>query len=550
MRFVFNLILLVCLAVGSARADDPPEPEIWFNGLNSTDFPALWSDTAPWQTASARVGVVVLVHWWVRRPENRATLIQIIEYAKRHHLKIDLDAEAVAKFETESCGGGEGYTYPGEIAEAIQILSGLGVKLDWVDMDEPLWFGSYSTDPVDCHVPIPELIRRTAMVMQSVTSVYPNVRILEIEPVPAVTSVPTWKADETAFHVGLQKALGIPITAMQLDVQWQDAAWRGAVTAMHDYIRVNNMGFGIFYNGSDQATTDADWIGSAINNIETVEGTMHLRPGIVEFTTWNPHPAYNLPETSGNAQTWLINRYVRPLSAIDAAFMGHGAQGVLSTASGKPIAGATVNGYLPGVDFGQAMPVIPVTGVVPSNAVHGLIGVRINLECGGCSGLNNVVLGDLTYQETSGGSASMSYSSPRPATPTVMNGATFAAIAIGGANVTEILATPNHGVLLNSDFFPVTPGASYVFNVPASTIGGAGWFGNIILIWFDANNNEIFRVTVVPPPGRSLKATATTDEKGHFRLEGLPRSVDGPAPVTIEFDGGGIYRSSVWTPFH
>src|SRR5215831_14169534 len=135
----FGLWLLFAL---SALAASPnlSLPEIWFNGLGSADMPALWDDNASWQQASARVNVIVLVHWWMRRPENQALLAQIVAYAKRHHMKIALDTEPVAKYQSQTCGGGEGYTYPGEIAQAVQILAGMGVRLDWVDMDEPMWF--------------------------------------------------------------------------------------------------------------------------------------------------------------------------------------------------------------------------------------------------------------------------------------------------------------------------------------------------------------------------------------------------------------------------
>jgi hypothetical protein len=550
MRWLLTPILAFSLVIGDAAAAPLPEPEIWFNGDGSAaDYTQMWTDTAPWTQAASKVKVVQLVDWWVRNPANYPVLVQIIGYAKRHHMEIALDTEPVAKFPTESCGVGEGYSYQGDVARAVKILSDLGVRLDWVDMDEPVWFGSYSTDPQKCHVSITEMIRRTALIMHEVTAVYPNVKIMEIEPIPGLMQTSaTWRADETAFHIGLARELGIPVRTMLVDVQWSDPAWRQTMLDLHHYLRESNLGFGIIYNGSDQSLTDADWINSAVGNIETIEGGMNLVPEQVVFTTWNPHPANNMPETSPTTQTWLINRYVRPRSSLQVQFVGSGAHGKLTTLDGKPIANATVQGFKPGVDFSKPLPAAVVTGAVPPTAVSALIGVRINTECGNCDGLNDLLLGSLQYQESLGGSARMSYSFP--ATPRTINGAIIGGEVVGGTTVARIIADSGRTLVINSNVFPVTANSRYQFTMPAATIGGRGWFGVIILIWIDKNGNGT-RMNFTPPAGKALTSSAVTNPDGTFNLPKIPRNADSTVPVSVEFDGGnGNFRSTVWTPVH
>jgi hypothetical protein len=546
MYWLLAPFLAMSLLIAMPTAAQIPTPETWFNPHGPGDFLNMWTKDAPWRESAKKTNVLVLVHWWVANDATEAQLIQIRDFAREHHMQIDLSTEAVAKLPNPTCGNEEGYTFPGENGAAARILLRLGFKVDWVDMDGPINSGSYDTGPQSCQLSIPDLISRVVMTLQDVLALYPDAKIMDVEPIPALTQVPTWRRDVNTFHQGLAQQLGVPVLAMQTDVTWQNPAWQEAMLDLHTYLHEQNQKLSVIYDGSALAQSDADWINSAISNFESVEGELHIIPDEVLFTTWNPNPADNMPETSPTALTWLINRYPRPLSELQVQFVGQGVQGKLTTANGKPIANATINGFKPGVDFSQPLPVQVVQGVVPATAVSAIIGVRVNTECG-CNGLNDVLFGAITYQETKGGSSQMAFTFPT--TPETINGAILGGEIVGGTRVNRIIAFPGQSLILNSNVFTVTPNARYQFATPAATIGGAGWFGNIDLIWLDSNNLEVNRTVVTPVPGKALISTTVTAADGTFALPHMPRSVDGPNPVTVEFDGGGgAYRSTVWTP--
>src|SRR5665213_3568684 len=319
MRWLLAPFLALLLFNTPANAQSVPEPDIWFNPHSPVDILNMWTDDAPWQTAASKVKVLVLVDWWIRQVATTAQVTQIVQFAARHHMKLDLDVEPVATFPTDNCGYGEGYATQGQVASAVQILASVGARLDWIAMDEPVYFGSYATDPSKCQLPITEVVRRTALIMTEALAVYPHVRIMEIEPL-GIAETPTWRADETAFHIGMSQQLGTAVQIMQADVQWNSTGWQQQILDWHSYLRERNLGFGLIFNGSDQAASDADWINTAVNNIEVVEGQLHVIPDEVLFTTWNAYPRYNMPETSPTALTWLINRYVRPRSELQEQF--------------------------------------------------------------------------------------------------------------------------------------------------------------------------------------------------------------------------------------
>jgi hypothetical protein len=404
--------------------------------------------------------------------------------------------------------------------------------VDWVDMDGPMNSGSYDTGPQSCQLSIADLIPRVVSTLQDVFAIYPNAKLMQVEPLPGLQQRPNWRQDVQTFHIGLAKQLGVRVAAMQTDVNWLDPSWPGAMADLRSFLHERNQ-------------NDAQAVSSTVANFEAVEGQFNIIPDQAAIASWVTYPVNAMPETSPTTMTWLVNRYTLPRSMLQVQFVGRGAHGKLTTTSGKPIANATVKGYMPGVDFSQPLPLTVSRGTVPSNATQALIIMRINAECG-CNGLNHILFGTLAYQETTGGTRSMNFSWPtnfQRYGGTIVDGQN-----VGGSIVSEVYAPPGQGFTPNSNAFSVTANAQYNFTVPAATVGGLGWFGYAGIVWVDANGGEIARTTVTPPPGKALVSTGVTQADGTFVLSKLPRSVDGPKPVTVEFDGGGTYRTTVWTP--
>jgi len=315
---------------------------------------------------------------------------------------------------------------------------------------------------------------------------------------------------------------------------------------MQQFAHQRNIRFGIISDGSGFAHGDAEWVELGVQYLEYLEGTLGIIPDFIMYTTWLQYPRYNMPETSPTAQTWGINRYFRERTQLQAQFVGAGAKGKLTTAHGKPIAGATVNGYVPGVDLSKPLPAIVVQGVVPANARFGLLGIRLNAECG-CSGVNDVLVGTLQYRETQGGSLSQDYLYTTHYGKTG-TGVIYDGEWVGGTQVTRLITNATQPFYTNSLWFPVTPGAQYTFTIPASTIGGRGWYGNVFLLWADSAMSPFRRDITIPKAGRWVKSTTTTAADGTFQLPKLPRVGPGSAPVSIEFAGDDTYRASGWSP--
>jgi hypothetical protein len=545
MRWILAPLLALFWQAGTGASVRASEPEIWFNPFARADWLNLWTDDAPWQLAASRVNVIAIANWWLTVGTDDQ-ILAVFDFARRHHIKIEMETSIIADDRTLSCGHTEGYSNPSDIAAQVAVLARLNLQIDIITMDEPLWDGHYDTNPTGCQYSVSDLVDRIVTNYNIIIAQSPAAQLAEIEPIPGVTNFADWRQTLGTFQTLLQQQTGGHIRYLQLDVGWDNPSWMQPMKDMQSFAHQRNLGFGFYMYGGGFDRSDTQWINDAVKHMESAEGVLGIIPDQAIFASWSPFPANDMPETSPTTLTWLINRYFRERTVMSAQFVGQGAQGRLTTEQGKPIANATINGYVPGVDFSRPLPTTIIQDVVPSQAAFGLIGYRLNVECN-CMGLNDVLVGVLNYQETQGGSNSFSFTFPF--TPQTYAGVIVDAEWVGGIQVNRVIAMPNQAFAPNSAFFPVTPGAQFTFTVRASTIGGEGWFGHAMVLWFDKSMNGIVSTdAVIPDPGRRLMSTTTTAADGSFALPKLPRVGPGSTPVTVEFPGDDTYRAVTWRP--
>jgi hypothetical protein len=336
---------------------------------------------------------------------------------------------------------------------------------------------------------------------------------------------------------------------MFLDVTWDNPAWIQPLSDLRLYTRQRNMRLGWYFNAATYITGDANWLNNAARNIEYVEGTLHVVPDIGIIDSWAVYPAHNLPETWPVGLTSLINHYFRERTALAVQFVGRGARGKLTTTQGKPMANVTVNGYVPGVDFTQPLPTTVFQDVVPPNATLAVIGYRLNAECN-CHGSNDVLVGQLHYQETSGGSTDYRFLFPDVDQTFSIppNTAFLTNERVAGVRVNRVIVKPTQSFLPNSSWIPVTPGAHFTYTVPAASMGTGPWHGFVFLNFFDSNYGYVSGMKVVPDGGRVLVSSTATAADGSFALGKLPRVGPGSARVSVEFGGDETHRPVAWSP--
>lgn len=475
---------------------------------------ALFAPGALWPKALAATRVFILEPSFIAVASD-AELRRIGDFLTAHHVGIDIDIQSVAK--VEGCGGIEGYAWPPEIRVVAERLHRLGIPVGYIHLDGPLWFGHYDQEPLACRVPVDALVARVAQNVREFLRYYPDVTIVDVEGIPGLTAQPGWRGAYRRFRAGLHAAIGRPLSGLQLDVNWNDPGWRAAMRAVAAFTRQLGMQLGVIYNGSGADQSGAQWMADAERHVIEVEGELGIIPDQAVFASWNPYPTHALPETAPDAHTHLIDFYIRPRTRITATRTGAVVTGRLTTAAGRPLPGAVIVAALSGVDRAGPLPVRVVAGVVPARARAAIIGIRLNRECN-CDGPNDVLFGDIGYQETAGGTAAQTVPFPALATRYARSWPDVTVTSVGGRPAARARVAADRSFLYNSPVFSVTPGARYRFSVPMASVNGSGTYGEVTIIWLAADGAGFARTNVVDPHDEHVVGATTTGPAGAFRL--------------------------------
>jgi hypothetical protein len=513
---VSTLMVLSCGPVTQAQEiwlgpNQPPSP----SDPRPVDWGQLFERDAPWTNAAANTRVFILEPTFIRNASD-AVLSKVAADLLRRHIGIDVDIQSIAKIDDRHCGGIEGYAYPPEIRVTAEKLKRLNIPVAYIHIDEPIWFGSYSHDSRSCHLSILNLVERVAENITEFLKIYPDVSIVQVEPIPGLTSHQDWEADVTLFKHSLEATLGKAPTTLQLDINWNDPAWPEALRHVRAFTLATQLKLGLIYNGTGMDYSDTDWIANAVQNFDRVEDDLLIIPDQAIFASWDPFPTHLLPESDPLAQTYLIDRYLLPRTRIIVSQNAKGLYGRLLDGEGKGISGAQIEANWQGVDPSRPLPLRTVRGTVPFAARAAIIGIRLNVECN-CVGPNDVMFGDILYHETQKGSASRSVSLVSKFLNTRAQDSLVRVAAFGKQAVAEIITRPDQNFLFNFERFAVTPGAEFLVTVPVGTRGGDGMFGNVTIIWLDENSDK----------GHGIGRTFVTDREDYYILESLVTGRDG-----------------------
>jgi hypothetical protein len=288
---------------------------------SADDFIELFQPNAPWQKAASQVTVFKLYSSYLGHAPQ-AEINVIVADLNRRHIPIALETGVInVNFNPRPACGGlglvEGYGTVAEAKAISQKVKTAGGIIQYIAMDEPLWYGHYyKAQPgkqPGCQTPLPELINLIAPTLQAYQDEFPNISLGEIEPT-GIASQPNWRADITAWATLFRTRLGRPLAFMHLDIpidRPQDIA--AAVDFFHFMETLKQEkdleAVGIIYNGGPKDQTDQAWVASARSHIQLFEDQNHLRPDQAIIQSWSANPTHAMPDSSPDTLTGLVNYY-------------------------------------------------------------------------------------------------------------------------------------------------------------------------------------------------------------------------------------------------
>ncbi len=512
--------------------------EVWFGPRGpdvhpggASDWDGLFKPTPAWAALASKIQVFVITAGYVVQASDADLTAAATDLAARH-IALALGMQSVDVLPSDACGHEEGYGPAAFSLQAAQKLNRLGIRLRYLALDEPLWFGHYEASNQGCKLPISELAKRVASNVKAYAQFFPDMVLGDIEPVPLITTFGDWQAAFGAFADRLRQDSGLPLSYLQTDVNWRVPSFPLGLHEVADFAHHRGLGLGIIYNGDGWDKDGAAWAADALHHADTVEAVEGIHPEQAVIETWDQQPSHVLPITADSTLGYVADKYRNPQPHLIARLTGHTVTGRLADKAGEPLQNASILLESHGAANDLPPAVQSASGVVPRDARFAIIGMRVNTECL-CSGANDLLFGDLEYHEN--GHIVQTYKLVRELAPHASKGWNGAKVAIEhleGHDYVHLVVSPDHTFGINSDMFAVTPEAKFLFQVPLSAVHGDGMFGTATLIWFDAARHGLERTNILVGPEDRLVGSCKTTFDGTF---------DCRLPDTREFSGGSEY---------
>jgi hypothetical protein len=254
-------------------APRPPSP----GGGGIADWHDLFQGTGAWPQLASRIQIMNITAGFVMSASD-AELRAMSADVAAHHIALDISLQSIALAPGEKCGHGEGYGPPAYSAQAATRLAAMGVKLQYIRLDEPLWFGHYVDGPGGCQLAAPDIAHRVALNVREYLRFFPDAAVGTIETVPGAVRQPDWAPNFRSFLHALTTEIGRPVTSLHVDVNWQTPEAAATVRFVADFARAEGLQFGVIYNADATAKTDEEWIAAARRHIDEVETGQDVKP--------------------------------------------------------------------------------------------------------------------------------------------------------------------------------------------------------------------------------------------------------------------------------
>jgi hypothetical protein len=314
-RFFGAILIAGCCWIHAAAAKSPAS--LWFAPLDSLprpwgtkgpeDYNELFKQKAAWQDTLRRVSVFKIYPQFSSMA-SADQLRQLIRFLKSRNIRLALEAGVLKAGPT--CGQ-HVESYGGQYLEgAARRIKEAGGTLDYLAMDEPLWFGRHFNGLGACHSEIAELAADIARNLKPFRAVFPDVAVGDIEPAPASVEVPNWNLTEIVRWIeAFRAATGEDLAFFHVDMQW-NRRWTQPMTQLEAQLRQFGIPLGVIYNGNPEDKSDQEFATHTSQHYSAMEEALGHAPDIVIFQSWHSVPSRALPDTDPLSMTGLVRRYL------------------------------------------------------------------------------------------------------------------------------------------------------------------------------------------------------------------------------------------------
>jgi hypothetical protein len=227
---------------------------------------------------------------------------------RRRDIKFLIGMAPLSSSDWGRCGVGvEGYSAEGQSLSVARKLRALGGEVQYLGMDEPLYFGHVYGRKNACRSSIPEIAHDVAAKIRQVWSVFPSARIGDVEPVGIEYG--DWLDDLEHWFDAFRSATGQELAFFRADVQW-DRPWHEQIDRLSVVLHRRGIPLQVIYNGGG-GHSDREWVHQAVEHFRQFESGGRGPPDAAVFQTWSQYPTHVLPESDPLTLTGLVDQYLQ-----------------------------------------------------------------------------------------------------------------------------------------------------------------------------------------------------------------------------------------------
>jgi len=281
---------------------------------------ALFKPEAAWKEAASQLQVFKLYGEWVAYDASDAELRQVVQGLQQRQLALAVEAGPLNA--SSSCGQGvESFAGIEEGLRIAQRIKQAGGTLHLIVLDEPYFFGHFYDGPHTCRWTDQYIAQQVGKYIQSMRSVFPDVRVGDTEPLAGSAHA----AQYQAWIVAFQAVNGYNLDFLHLDVDWNRADWPQEVKSIEEFGRVRGVEVGLIYTGNWSDANDEAWLSMAGERVKQYELQTGGKLEHVLFQSWHDKPDRVLPESDPYTFTGFIRNYFQDKSRLGLRLSGAGA---------------------------------------------------------------------------------------------------------------------------------------------------------------------------------------------------------------------------------
>ena len=316
------IIGFVLVLVPTVAAQDAQRSELWFSSgddlevkgvVAHPEFMRLFDSPSPWPTGLAHIDVMQLrAPWFLRKSPETGQ--KVVDFLKQHDIALAVPLGFVS---SDTCGQGvEGIgtarqqnVYPREMKKH-------GIDLKYVVIDEPLFYGHDYNGKNACNLSIEQVVDSVVQNVAMVRSYYPRVQFVWVEP---PQSLPGGVQEMVKFLDLYKTRLGEYPASVRFDIAWAKddkwhTEWHTTVPGFIQILKMRGIGYGIIFDAGrvngQPPKTDAEWIGSAMQNVADWMDTIREKPSQTIIQTWTPNPVRIVPESDPTTMAGYLKWFI------------------------------------------------------------------------------------------------------------------------------------------------------------------------------------------------------------------------------------------------